>query len=162
LGEPHILNGGKPQVAKRSDLGAPNLRTSTSHKVYTYRNQKFWAQGGRIYVVDEATGDFKSCSRKEFLLRLRGMSDGRDRLPWGDEKAEMQRAIEDGIMAVAEAQRQGDPHDSVVQQEKARQRRSVLRSGGIGAAYPSVFPNGAVPASVAGGDSREKRRRPSR
>lgn len=97
-----------------------NIRTSTSHKVYRFRNQKFWAEHGAVHVVDERTGERTACSLRDFLLRAKAMSDAAPRGKWTDERIEEQRGIEDMIRCAQDAKQQGDMFSVRVQIDKMR------------------------------------------
>lgn len=116
----------KTSVVQKSDMGAPMVRTSDSSKVYRFRDQRFWAQGGRIHIVDEAKDEFASCSIEEFGQRALGMVQQATKLIqwgiWNDERKDLVDAIGDMKRAIYDAREQGDPHDPEVVAFKLRQR----------------------------------------
>lgn len=97
-----------------------NIRTSTSHKVYRFRNQKFWAEHGAIHIVDENTGQRTACSLRDFLLRAQAMSAAAPRGAWTDERIEEQRGVEMMVECARDAKAQGDLFSNRVQIEKLR------------------------------------------
>jgi hypothetical protein len=120
---------------QKSDLGAPNIRTSSSHNVRKFRDQRFWADGGRIQIVDDKTGDHTSASIDDFgqraialILQVRNMQ----RIGyWTDECHEIVKAIGDMKEVLYEAKEQGDPHDPEVLKYKMRQRGRKFTIGGL-------------------------------
>lgn len=131
-------------VVQKSDLGNPNIRTSSSHNVRKFRDQRFWAEGGRIYIVDERDGDFVSCSIDDFAKRaLAFVQQARHMYQlglWTDEARELIKAIGDMKEVMYEAKEQGDPHDPEVLKYKMRQRGRKIAVGGFKGYYTKEGP----------------------
>lgn len=122
-------------VVQKSELGTPNIRTSTSHKCYKFRDQRYWAEGGRIYIVNDKDGEFTTCSIDEFGLRALGLARQARKMfemrLWIDEANELVRTIGDMKECIYEAKAQGDPHDPNVLMYKLRQRGKRVSLGGM-------------------------------
>lgn len=120
-------------VVQKSDMGAPMIRTSDSHKVYKFRSQRFWAEGGRIYIVDDRDDEFASCSIEEFGSRAVALVGQATQLCqmnlWSDERAELIKAVGDMKRVIYDAKEQGDPHDPAVLAYKLRQRGRKVSVG---------------------------------
>ena len=148
---------GSGERSNRSEMGTPILQTDTNRTVYTFRNQKFWAKAGRIHVVDETTGEYRSCTRREFLLRLASIDVGLHRLGWADEKQELRKLISDGAACCKQAGEQKNPMKLAAQAAKSGLilPPSLTRASvGASASYPDVFPKysgvGTPATAVAG------------
>lgn len=116
----------------RSDLGLPNIRTSTSHKVYRWRDLKFWADGGRIHVVNEKTGDHKSCARSVFLERAESFAAAIKKMKYGSDRRDHHQLLYLQSCAIQDAIGQGDPHDPRQLRDKLAQGRDRVVFGSIG------------------------------
>lgn len=120
---------------KKSALGAPNIRTSSTRKYYTFRDQRFWAENGRICIEDGNNGDFTSCSIDEFGLRALALARQARKMIglqlWADEIKELTAAVGDMSHCIMEAKEQGDPHCEEVLLWKLRQRGHKVSLGGF-------------------------------
>lgn len=90
-------------------LNVPVARTSAS-KVYKWRSLMFWAERGRVYTVNETTGEAKACSRRDFAQRALVFSDAVKLLKRPDERTDHQRLAERMTDCCRDAFSQGDPH----------------------------------------------------
>lgn len=119
-----------------------NIRTNKSHKVWRYRWQTFYAENGLIHVIDDQTGDWKSVSCREFLLRAKGFNDvARQRKLRPLERSEMIRMVEDMLRCVREASDQGDPFAPGVMRDRSAGSRPLQV---VLPAMPTALPGAAV------------------
>ena len=125
----------------RSDLGAPMIRTTSTSKVRHYKDQAFWAQGGRIYIEDEQNGQFRSCSCKAFAERVERILETYPLLQDDHEKKLMVRMSGDVRDVIMEAVEQGDPHNPRVLAWKMQQRGRRATLGGF-REYPKSITKG--------------------
>lgn len=114
----------------RSDLGMPTIRTASSSKVRRYKRQAFWAQGGRIYIEDEQSGEFRSCSIRDFAERVERVGETIVLLQDSNERKLLVRMTGDARDVIMEALEQGDPHNPHVLAWKMRQRGRKTTIGG--------------------------------
>lgn len=108
----------------------PTIRTSND-PVKTYQDQKFWAEGGMIKMVNERDGQVKDLTISQFLER--GRAFGRLLAKYRDPRprAAIVQLLEDMRDVIERAKAQGDPTDQAVVLEKARHRghAQVLSTG---------------------------------
>lgn len=120
-------------------------RTSTSSTVYTYKNIKFWAEGGRIQWVDERDGENSSLSIDELAARAAGIARMAAATRGRVDRAVHVRAVEDMVRCAYTAKAQGDPHDPAVIAYRAKQSRSYGKRFRL-----PKLPGGDGPIAVAG------------
>jgi hypothetical protein len=140
--------GGIP-IIKASDMGVPIIKTSSTHDVRTYKHLKFWAEGGRVQIVDEDTGDHKSWSVQHMWnvvdAFLKKEQAGRRVDFWSDDLRNYRRLIADTLDVIVQAKYQGDPHSARVLEEKLR-AKGHRASVGFHKAYPgSMYQAPKVP-----------------
>ncbi len=118
----------------------PRIWSSTRQHVFKYRWQEFFAENGLIHVIDARTGQYSCVSRVEFLQRARGFNAEARRMAarkmWADERDEMTRMVQDMIVCVQRAERQGDPFDPKVMRQMADHHRPGRVSLAVCAAPP--------------------------
>jgi len=91
---------------------------------------RWWAERGQLHWEDSRTNGYGTVSIKEFLLRLRGISDmlsnGKSKANEGimhaDEVERHMKFIEEAVELVRKAKEQGDPSDVRVQKHAAQNR----------------------------------------
>lgn len=86
------------------------VRTSSSRKVFDFRQTKFWAERGLAHLVNEVTGEYTTCSIREWLLRAKALSDQAWREQYSDERVQMITLVENMVKVAKQAKAQGDPH----------------------------------------------------
>lgn len=106
-----------------------NLKTSTSHKVRDFGDFKYWAQGGRIHIVNEVDGAYKSCSIDEFGQRALTLAASAMNAVDAQERRMLTKIVGDMRDVLYEAKSQGDPHDPKVLEQRLRQRRPKAKLG---------------------------------
>lgn len=99
--------------------GIRGPRQLTMSKILRHhRNQTFWAEGGMIHVVDETDGDYKAVTYTDWLARIVALRNAIARMPWADDRADLQTLVEDMIMIGKQARAQGDPCRPLTPQER--------------------------------------------
>lgn len=89
---------------------APAVRTSSNKKVFDYKQTKFWAERGLIHTVLETTGEYTTCSVREWLLRAQAFSAQAWREKYADEREAIVSLVENMVKVAKQAKGQGDPH----------------------------------------------------
>jgi hypothetical protein len=116
-------------------MAVPRIWASTRRRVFRYRRQEFWAEGGLCHVVDKDTGQYSPVSVREFLHRARAFSREADRLRdqkrWADERDELTKMVADMVVCAQQARAQGDPFDpgALRQLGEARRPARILVPG---------------------------------
>lgn len=93
--------------------------------VRNFLDQKYWAEGGLVRIVDERTGEYESLSTGQFQEHIRAFVAALKRMPNGSAKTQLARNIEKWLECLEEAKNQGDPTIPQV-------RREILREKGNG------------------------------
>lgn len=145
----HTLFSGKQ--SKASDLGAPIIRTASTSKVRHYKNMAFWAEGGRIYIEDERTGEFETCSIRDFGQRVLTLAEMAMHEHDGHERKLLVKMTGDARDVIYQAKEQGDPHNPHVLAFKLRQRGRKTSVGGIRSYPDSVVKEGPVKGGISVG-----------
>lgn len=86
------------------------VRTGTNRKIFDYKQTKFWAERGLIHTVHEHTGEYTTCSVREWLLRAKALSDQAWREKYADERGQLVTLVENMVTVARQAKAQGDPH----------------------------------------------------
>jgi hypothetical protein len=86
------------------------VRASPSGKLFDYKQTKFWAERGLVHTVHEVTGEYTSCSVREWLLRAQALSRQAWREKYPDEREELITLVEFMVKVARQAKAQGDPH----------------------------------------------------
>ena len=89
---------------------APTVRTSSNRKVFDYKQTKFWAERGLVHTVHEETGEYTTCSVREWLLRAQALSKQAWREKYADEREKLVTLVENMVRVAKQAKAQGDPH----------------------------------------------------
>lgn len=119
-------------TSKRSDMGVPIIRTSSTSKVRRFMHQAFWAEGGRIYIEDEKTGEFQSQSLEKFAKVVEALAGIGMTTYDAHIRAKIRQMTRDALEVIIEAKEQGDPHNPAVLAAKARLRqRQQVSFGGV-------------------------------
>lgn len=106
------------------------IHGGNSRKIFKHLTKNgymsFFAERGLIHIIDEKNdGDYKPCSRKEFLLRAKNFQMARNRSNDCDEKHRLQCLIEDMIRCCEMAKHQGDPDQPGVMRQMKHERRHI-------------------------------------
>jgi hypothetical protein len=88
---------------------APAVRTS-NRKVFDFRKTKFWADRGLVHTIHEETGEYTTCSVREWLLRAQALSQQAWREQYADEREQIVTLVENMVKVAKQAKAQGDPH----------------------------------------------------
>lgn len=97
-------------MSNHSNGHAPAVRTSSNRKVFDFRQTKFWADHGLVHTVHEVTGEYTTCSVREWLLRAQALSSQAWREQYVDERQQIVALVENMVKVAKQAKAQGDPH----------------------------------------------------
>jgi hypothetical protein len=87
----------------------PAVWTSSNRKVFDFKQTKFWAERGLIHTVHETTGEYTTCSVREWLLRAQALSRQAWREKYADEREQIITLVEVMVKVARQAKAQGDP-----------------------------------------------------
>jgi hypothetical protein len=108
-----------------------------------YRTMEFWAEQGLIHVVDDSDGTDKGFSCRDFMARIVAVMKATCvYYRTIDERDADQKLFQDGIQAIKEALKQGDPFNAEVQEHKRKhkpQNRIVVPGFENAEKGPQVF-----------------------
>jgi hypothetical protein len=92
------------------------VRTSSNRKVFDYKQTKFWAERGLVHTVHEHTGEYTTCSIREWLMRAQALSGEAWREKYADERSQLIALVENMVRVAKQAKAQGEPYsrDGVV------------------------------------------------
>jgi hypothetical protein len=92
------------------------VRTSSNRKVFDYKQTKFWAERGLVHTVHEHTGEYTTCSIREWLMRAQALSGEAWREKYADERSQLIALVENMVRVARQAKAQGEPYsrDGVV------------------------------------------------
>ena len=88
---------------------AAAVRTSSNRKVFDYKQTKFWAERGLVHTVHEHTGEYTTCSIREWLLRAQALSGEAWREKYADERSQIVSLVENMVRVAKQAKAQGEP-----------------------------------------------------
>jgi hypothetical protein len=86
------------------------VRTSSNRKVFDYKQTKFWAERGLVHTVHEVTGEYTTCSLRDWLLRAQALSRQAWCEKYPDEREALITLVENMVRVAKQAKAHPDPH----------------------------------------------------
>jgi hypothetical protein len=98
------------KMRRKTQVSVPTVRTSSNRKIFDFRQTKFWAERGLIHTVHEETGEYTTCSVREWLERAQALSNQAWHEKYADEREQIVTLVENMVKVAKQAKGQGDPH----------------------------------------------------